>query len=169
VVLVLTTNGTNYTIRDFNEGVLMFRFALAVIGAGLLTLSPLRGHCDESLAKPQAAEAVEAPAKLKLAPNEMAIYVEDMHCAGCAKKLSGRLFKVKGVVKVRTDLKADLAIVTPQAKKQIDVKAAWAACQKAGFQPTKLIGPQGTFAADKKTKGPQKVAEAPEKEATKRS
>jgi copper chaperone CopZ len=139
--------------------------AVALVGASLATS---RGVAEEASAKPQAA-AVKAPAKLKLAPNEVAIYVDDMHCAGCAKKVSSRLFKVKGVVKVRTDVKADVAIVTPQAKKQIDVKAAWAACQKAGFQPTKLVGPQGTFAADKKTKGPQKVAEAPKGEAAKAS
>ena len=48
-----------------------------------------------------------------------------------------------------------------KAKKQVDPKAAWEACQKAGFQPTKLIGPQGTFVANEKTKAPEKIAEAP--------
>lgn len=154
----------------------MLRMLLAVTGVAVVwgSLASSRGSAEEGSAKPQAAEASKAAvdkdvAKLKLAPNEVAIYVDDMHCAGCAKKISGRLFKVKGVVKVRTDLKADLAIVTPQAKKQIDVKAAWEACQKAGFQPTKLVGPQGTFAADEKTKAPQKVAEAPKDAAAKRS
>ncbi len=96
---------------------------------------------------------------MKLAPQETAIYVGDMHCAGCAKKVSSRLYKIKGVMKVRTDLKADVAVVTPQTKKQVDPKAVWAAVQAAGKQPVKLVGPQGTFVADAKTKGPQKVAE----------
>ncbi len=97
---------------------------------------------------------------VKVAANETAIYVVDMHCAGCAKKVSSRLFKVKGVMKVRTDIKADVAVVTPQTKKQIDPKAAWAAVQAAGQVPVKLVGPQGTFVPDAKTKAPQKVAEA---------
>ena len=146
----------------------MLRLALIAIVGGLFSFSSLRAIADEAPAPEAKAPASKAPAKLKLAPNEVAIYVDDMHCAGCAKKISSRLFKVKGVVKVRTDLKADLAIVTPQAKKQVDVKAAWEACQKAGFQPTKLIGPQGTFAANEKTKAPQKVAEATEGAAAKR-
>lgn len=107
-----------------------------------------------------AAADVEGKTKLKIAANETAIYINDMHCAGCAKKISGRLFRVKGVVKVRTDLKANLAVVTPQTKKQVDTKAAWEAVQKAGFQPTKLVGPQGTFVAHEKTKAPEKVTES---------
>lgn len=103
-----------------------------------------------------------APTKpqVKFAANETAIYVVDMHCAGCAKKVSSRLFKVKGVMKVRTDIKADVAVVTPQTKKQIDPKAAWEAVQAAGQVPVKLVGPQGTYVADAKTKAPQKAAEA---------
>ncbi len=100
------------------------------------------------------------PAELKLAKNEIAIYVGDMHCSHCAKKIAGKLYRVKGVVKVRTDVKKNLAIVTPQAKKLVDSKAAWAAVRAAGFKPTKLIGPQGTFVADKKTKDPVKTSES---------
>jgi len=106
--------------------------------------------------QPQAAKAPQ----IKLDPNEIAIYIGDMHCPTCAKKIAGKLYRVKGVVKVRTDVKKNLAIVTPQAKKQVDSKAAWAAVRAAGFKPTKLIGPQGTFVANEKTKEPQKVAEA---------
>ena len=111
-----------------------------------------------------ASHAAEAPAKaapeLKRAPNETAIYVGDMHCAHCAKKISGKLFRVKGVMKVRTNVKQHVAIVTPQSKKQVDVQAAWKAVQAAGFEPTKLIGPEGTFTADEKSKEPAKVAES---------
>lgn len=100
------------------------------------------------------------PAELKLSKNEIAIYVGDMHCSHCAKKIAGKLYRLKGVVKVKTDVKQNLAIVTPQAKKQVDSKAAWAAVRAAGFKPTKLIGPQGTFVADAKTKGPVKAPES---------
>ena len=113
---------------------------------------------------PAVSAAEKAPAaaapEIKLAPNETAIYVGDMHCAHCAKKISGKLFRVKGVMKVRTNVKQHVAIVTPQSKKQVDVQAAWKAVQAAGFEPTKLIGPEGTFTADEKSKEPAKVAES---------
>ncbi len=104
--------------------------------------------------------AAEKPAEIKLAPNETAIYVGDMHCANCAKKISGKLFRVKGVMKVRTNVKQHVAIVTPQSKKVVDVKAAWKAVQSAGFEPVKLVGPEGTFVADEKSKEPVKDAES---------
>ncbi len=118
-----------------------------------------------ALASPQVLAAGEPvvlakSVELKLAKNEIAIYVGDMHCSHCAKKIAGKLYRVKGVVKVKTDVKQNLAIVTPQAKKQVDSKAAWAAVRAAGFKPTKLIGPQGTFVADAKTKGPVKAPES---------
>lgn len=106
-----------------------------------------------------AAPATAAPA-IKMAPGETAIYVADMHCAGCAKKVSSRLFKVKGVMKVRCDVEADVVVVTPQSKKTLDPKAAWAAIQAAGRTPVRLVGPAGTYVADEKTRAPQKVAEA---------
>jgi copper chaperone CopZ len=131
----------------------MLRFSVIVLFSLVIGISASRAGDVQ----PPAALA-KAP-ELKLAPSEVAIYVSDMHCAGCAKKIAGKLYRVKGVVKVRTHLKQNLAIVTPQAKKQVDAKAAWVAVQKAGFKPTKMIGPQGTFVADEKTKEPLKVAE----------
>lgn len=112
------------------------------------------------LTRAETAPAAAKPAEVKLAPNETAIYVGDMHCANCAKKISGKLFRVKGVMKVRTNVKQHVAIITPQAKKEIDVKAAWKAVQGAGFEPTKMTGPAGTFVADEKTKEPAKAAES---------
>ncbi|HEX6964088.1 MAG TPA: cation transporter [Lacipirellula sp.] len=111
-----------------------------------------------------AAGAPQQPAKateLKLAPGQTAIYISNMHCPTCAKKIAGKLYRVKGVVKVKTDVKKNLAVITPQSKKIVDSKAAWNAVRSAGFKPTKLIGPQGTFVADKKTKDPVKVAKKP--------
>lgn len=131
-------------------------FRVRWIAVTLVVFSMGHSHVRGAEAAPPVAKAPE----LKLAPNEVAIYVGDMHCATCAKKIAGKLYGVKGVVKVRTSVKENLAIVTPQAKKQIDPKAAWAAVQKAGFKPAKMIAPQGTFVAEEKSKEPQKVAEA---------
>jgi copper chaperone CopZ len=140
----------SFTIQN-HEGAFMRRLSTTFFL--LFAFTTLRAFAD-SPAQPA------KPAEVKLAKNEIAIYVGDMHCAHCAKKIAGKLYRVKGVVKVRTDVKKNLAIVTPQAKKQVDSKAAWAAVRSAGFKPTKLIGPQGTFVADQKTKDPVKAKEA---------
>lgn len=116
--------------------------------------------CTATQSAPAAEKAPAAAAEIKLAPHETAIYVGDMHCATCAKKISGKLFRVKGVMKVRTNVKQHVAIVTPQSKKVVDVKAAWKAVQSAGFEPVKLVGPEGTFVSDEKSKEPVKDAES---------
>ena len=77
------------------------------------------------------------------------------------RKVTGTLFKLKGVMRVRTSIKLDAAVVTPQAKKPLDAAAAWTALQKLGYQPTRLEGPDGVFLVDVDTKEPVKVAEAP--------
>ena len=127
------------------------------LAAATLSLAFL---CVVAQTVPAAEKAPAAAAEIKLAPNETAIYVGDMHCATCAKKISGKLFRVKGVMKVRTNVKQHVAIVTPQSKKVVDVKAAWKAVQSAGFEPVKLIGPEGTFVSEEKSKEPVKAAES---------
>ena len=112
------------------------------LAAAALSLAFL---CTAAQSATAAEKTPAAAAEIKLAPHETAIYVGDMHCATCAKKISGKLFRVKGVMKVRTNVKQHVAIVTPQSKKVVDVKAAWKAVQSAGFEPVKLIGPEGTF------------------------
>ena len=59
---------------------------------------------------------------------------------------------MKGVVKVRSDIKIDVAVVTPQQNRQLDPKALWAATEKSGIMPVKLIGPSGVIEADAKAK-----------------
>jgi Cu+-exporting ATPase len=131
----------------------MYRTGLLVVLA--LCMSPVELRAAD--AKPQAADKA---AEVKLGENETAIYVTKMHCPTCAKKIAAKLYRVKGVMKVKTDVKKNLAIVTPQSKKQVDVKAAWAAVQAAGFKPAKLIGPQGTYVAQEKSKEPVEQAES---------
>ena len=127
---------------------------LASLSAALLSPATF------ALTHAETAPAASKPAEVKLAPNETAIYVGDMHCSNCAKKISGKLYRLKGVKKVRTDVKQHVAIITPQAKKEIDAKAAWKAVQDAKFEPTKMTGPGGTFVADEKTKEPVEAAES---------
>ncbi len=96
--------------------------------------------------------------KLKMAPNETAIYVANLHCKSCTKKISRKLYAVKGVVKVRTDLKANVAIVTPQKKKKLDPLALWSAAAASGFPAIKLVGPAGTYLPNPETKAAVKQA-----------
>ena len=77
--------------------------------------------------------------------NLTAVYVKDMHCATCAKKIASKLYKVPGVVKVQTNVKKGVAVITPQANKQPSPKLVWEAVEAATFKPIKLACPLGTF------------------------
>jgi Cu+-exporting ATPase len=76
---------------------------------------------------------------------ETIISVPDMHCGGCAKKLSTEMSKVAGVLKVETDLEAKTIKVTPKAQGNMSPKSLWEAVENAGKKPTKLEGPNGSF------------------------
>lgn len=133
--------------------------AVLLTFAGALSSTALAAETD--LAGPDDAAVAAAVKALKVAPGETIVFVEDLHCATCAKKVTSALFKQKGVKRVRTSVKFDAAVVTPQAQKPLDTVAAWAALQKAGYQPTRLVGPDGVFIADGEERAPLKVAEAP--------
>jgi copper chaperone CopZ len=108
---------------------------------------------------PPAEAGSPATARLKVGERDTVIHVGDLHCKTCAKKIARRLYTVKGVMKVRTDVEANVAVVTPQTKKTLDVKALWNAALKSGFPPLKLVGPTGAFEPDPQTKGPRLVTE----------
>lgn len=156
----------------------LFAFTVTLAVSPLAVAAPQAPSKSQATAKPQAVVKVESKDKstkkteekepvLKLAPEQTAVYVEKMHCAHCAKKIVRKVIVLKGVKSISTDVKANLAIVTPQQKKQVKSADIWKACQTAGFQPVKLIGPEGTFAADKKTKGPLLVAKPQAEKKTK--
>jgi Cu+-exporting ATPase len=73
------------------------------------------------------------------------ITIEDLDCPTCAKKVEKVVAAVPGVAGVKTDVDKMTATVTPQANKMPSPRALWEAVEKAGFQPTKLEGPSGTF------------------------
>ncbi|MDG2380925.1 MAG: heavy metal-associated domain-containing protein [Pirellulaceae bacterium] len=73
------------------------------------------------------------------------VYVKDMHCNSCAKKIAGKLYAVPGVVSVKTNYKKGLAIVTPQKSKTPSPKALWEAVESATFQPVKIASPLGIY------------------------
>jgi copper chaperone CopZ len=75
------------------------------------------------------------------------ITIEDLDCPTCAKKVEKSVSAVPGVASVKTDVKTMTATVTPQADKTPSARALWEAVEKAGFVPTKLEGPNGTFSS----------------------
>lgn len=143
-----------------------YAFAAALLAFGSFTAQTARG--EEAHDHPPAAEARElddatiatAFKALKVKDGESVVFFEDLHCSTCAKKVTSRLFKLKGVKSVRTSVKYDAAVVTPQTGKAFDAVVAWEALQAIKYQPARLQGPEGVFIADGELKEPLKVAEA---------
>jgi len=78
------------------------------------------------------------------------ISVEDMDCPSCAKKIVTKLNAISGVAKVVADTDKSQLTVSAKEKANPSPKAMWEAIEKAGFKPTKLDGPAGTFSAKPK-------------------
>ena len=70
-----------------------------------------------------------------------AIYVTDMHCENCAKKLAAKLYVVPGVVQVKANVAKDVAFVIHQKTKDPQPAALWDAVEAAGFEIDKLHTP----------------------------
>ncbi|MBA4066936.1 MAG: hypothetical protein C0501_25160 [Isosphaera sp.] len=85
----------------------------------------------------------DQPAKAE--PKATRLVVDDMACAGCAKTVSKAVSAVAGVEAATVDLKAKSVTVTPRAGAAPSPKDLWDAVEKAGYKPTKLDGPDGTF------------------------
>ena len=78
-------------------------------------------------------------------PEPTTIYVKEIHCQHCARKMAGKLFAVKGVVKVQASIDKKYLLVTPQAGKTISPRGIWEAVIAGEGEPVKLVGPSGTF------------------------
>ena len=109
------------------------------LAVSAVTVEGAKGCC----AVATKADAKEAGPAANVTP----IAVEDMDCPSCAKKVVAKLTEVPGVEKVVADIKASKLRVTPKGKGNPSPKAMWQAVEKAGFTPTRLEGPGGTFAA----------------------
>lgn len=86
-----------------------------------------------------------AQASAQTSTKDTVISIEDLDCPTCAKKVEKSVAAVPGVAGVKTDVKTMTATVTPQGDKRPSARALWEAVEKAGFRPTKLEGPGGTF------------------------
>lgn len=73
--------------------------------------------------------------------------VPGLDCASCAKKAGDKLYAVPGVGDVKVDIKSKLLIATPKRGAALSPRSLWEAVEKAGYEPSKLEGPGGTFTA----------------------
>ena len=73
------------------------------------------------------------------------VTIPNMHCEGCAKKIRSRLFTVAGVAKVSTTLSQNLAEIESSPGKTVSVYEVWDALEKAKFEPSKIVSPEGEF------------------------
>ena len=94
--------------------------------------------------EPSRAPAAEPKADVKL-KTETVLTIDGMHCAGCAKKVSRKLEAIKPVASAKVDAATGKAIVAPTKGKKVSPKLLWEAVEAAGYKPTKLQGPSGTF------------------------
>lgn len=78
-------------------------------------------------------------------PTTTTIDIKGMHCHGCATKVQNRLTAVKNVNSATVSAKTAQAIVDPKANGKPSPRALWEAVEAAGYSPTKLAGPDGTF------------------------
>ena len=84
-------------------------------------------------------------------PPPTTITVEGMHCVVCASKVSSNLQSVAGDQKAQVDADKAVAVVTAKSSVVPSPRALWEAVEKAGYKPTKLVGPAGTFIAKPKS------------------
>jgi copper chaperone CopZ len=73
------------------------------------------------------------------------VFVSDMHCQHCAKKITSKLYTVKGVRSVATNLKSHAAWITPAVGQQVSPKKVWETLESIEFTPVKMVTPSGVF------------------------
>ncbi len=80
-------------------------------------------------------------------PAPTTITLQELHCAGCVKKVTVKLLAVPGVAKVEADQKTATVKVAPKPDAAPSPRALWEAVENAGQIPVKLQGPGGTYTA----------------------
>lgn len=78
-------------------------------------------------------------------PNAIKVHIPNMHCETCAKKIRSRIFTVKGVQRVVTWVKQDLAVIEPVQGQTVSAKAIWDTLEQGKFQVDRIETPQGVI------------------------
>ena len=72
------------------------------------------------------------------------VTLDDIHCMGCAKKISKHVTAVPGVAEMRVDLKAKTIWAIHKQGMTPSPKALWEAIEAADHTPTKMDTPAGS-------------------------
>jgi copper chaperone CopZ len=109
-----------------------------IVGCFALVVASLQGLAATS----EAADVTQA-----------VITVDGMHCPACAKKIVRKMLAVPGVADASADAEQALVTVTAKADapRSVSPRALWEAVEKAGYTPTKLVGPWGSFTTKPKS------------------
>jgi copper chaperone CopZ len=75
------------------------------------------------------------------------VTLADIHCMGCAKKISARVTGVPGVAEMRVDLKAKAIWAIHKPGQTPSPKGIWEAVEQADHTPTRMDTPTGTHTA----------------------
>ncbi len=99
----------------------------------------------ENRSTPPANQVAKASGEEQKEALNTVIFVEDLHCKHCAKRLARKLFTVAGVKKVKANVEQDFAVVIPETKKTLSPLALWEAAEAAKFKVVRIETPTQTF------------------------
>ena len=75
------------------------------------------------------------------------VTVPDISCPSCAKKLTKELMKVSGVAQVQANIEDKTLTIRPNNGATPSPRLLWEAIERAGYQPSRLDAPGGSFTA----------------------
>lgn len=82
----------------------------------------------------------------------LSIVIDNLHCKGCAKKIAAQLYALKGVTKVRVDMKSETLFVETRPDVVVSPWLVVNAVAKAKERPIAVTGPHGKLAIKWATK-----------------
>ena len=94
---------------------------------------------------PPANQVAKASGEEPKEASNTVIFVEDLHCKHCAKRLARKLFTVAGVKTVKANVEQDFAVVISETKKTLSPLALWEAAEAAKFTVVRIETPTQTF------------------------
>lgn len=83
-----------------------------------------------------------------VAEGQVQIVAPKMCCAGCAKKVSGQLYAIRGVKNVEAELASHTVTVAMPATSPAMLGVLWHSVEKGGGGPTSLITTTATYRLD---------------------
>ncbi|MEM6329833.1 MAG: heavy-metal-associated domain-containing protein [Planctomycetota bacterium] len=119
--------------------------ASTLLAAALPAATPGLAHPPGATHAPPAASAQAEedlaaaikPARLK--PGVVRLHVANLHCKSCARKLARKLYTTPGVLRVRTYVGKNMAVVEVRPKRRVELARLWRAAELAEQQPIALL------------------------------